>query len=100
MNAGPTRRLTVVLHDKPQSQRLLDLGARIASQLQAELEGVFVEGAALFRLTGDKPHQRALEDALGADDVHAQLLADYLSRIPKKTAKKLAEKWKKKSDEL
>ena len=52
MNAGPTRRLTVVLHDKPQSQRLLDLGVRIASQLQAELEGVFVEDAALFRLTG------------------------------------------------
>ena len=52
MIARPTRRLTVVLHDSPQSPRLLDLGARIASQLQAELEAVFVEDAALYRLTG------------------------------------------------
>jgi len=52
MNAPARRRITVVLHDKPQSQRLLELGARIATQLQAELEGVFVEDAALFRLTG------------------------------------------------
>ncbi len=52
MNAGSRRRLTVVLHDKPQSQRLLELATRIASQLQAEVEGVFVEDAALFRLTG------------------------------------------------
>jgi hypothetical protein len=48
----PRRRITVVLHDKPQSQHLLELGASIASLLQAELEGVFVEDAALFRLTG------------------------------------------------
>ncbi len=52
MNAPTRRRITVVLHDKPQSQRLLELGARIAAQLQAELEGVFVEDAALYRLTG------------------------------------------------
>ncbi len=52
MNAHPPRRITVVLHDKPQSQWLLELGARIASELQAELEAVFVEDAALFRLTG------------------------------------------------
>ncbi len=52
MNAQSRRRVTVVLHDKPQSQRLLELGARIASQLQAELEGVFIEDAALYRLTG------------------------------------------------
>jgi hypothetical protein len=52
MNHPTIRRLTVVLHDKPQSQRLLELGARVASQLQAELEGVFVEDAALYRLTG------------------------------------------------
>jgi hypothetical protein len=52
MNTQTRRRITVVFHDKPQSQRLLELGARIASQLQAELEGVFVEDAALYRLTG------------------------------------------------
>ncbi len=52
MNGPTRRRLTVVLHDKPQSQRLLELGARIAAQLQAEIEGVFVEDAALFRLAG------------------------------------------------
>ncbi len=52
MNAHSRRRVTVVLHDKPQSQRLLELGTLIASQLQAELEGVFVEDAALYRLTG------------------------------------------------
>jgi nucleotide-binding universal stress UspA family protein len=52
MNAQTRRRITVVFHDKPQSQRLLELGARIASQLQAELEGVFVEDAALYRLAG------------------------------------------------
>jgi len=46
------RRITVVLHDKPQSRQLLELGASIASLLKAELEGVFVEDAALFRLTG------------------------------------------------
>jgi hypothetical protein len=46
------RRITVVIHDKLQSQLLLELGARIATQLQAELEVVFVEDAALYRLTG------------------------------------------------
>lgn len=46
------RRITVVLHDKPQSRQLLEIGASIASLLKAELEGVFVEDAALFRLTG------------------------------------------------
>lgn len=52
MNAHTRRRLTVVIHDKPQSQRLLELGARIAALLQVELEGVFVEDDALFQLTG------------------------------------------------
>lgn len=52
MNSRSRRRVTVVLHDRPQSQRLLELGTLIASQLQAELEGVFVEDAALYRLTG------------------------------------------------
>ena len=51
MNISP-RRLTIVLHDRTQSQRLLELGTRIAAQLEAELEGVFVEDAGLFRLTG------------------------------------------------
>jgi hypothetical protein len=46
------RRITVVLLDKPQSRELLSLGATIASLLQAEIEGVFVENDALFRLTG------------------------------------------------
>jgi hypothetical protein len=46
------RRITVVLLDKPQSRELLSLGATIASLLQAEIEGVFVEDDALFRLTG------------------------------------------------
>jgi len=46
------RRITVVLHDKPQSRQLLEIGTSIASLLKAELEGVFVEDAALFRLTG------------------------------------------------
>lgn len=52
MNAHPRRRITVVLHDKPQSQHLLELGASIAALLQAEIEGIFVEDDALFRLTG------------------------------------------------
>ena len=52
MNAGQPRRLTVVLHDKPQNRRLLELATRIASQLEAELEGIYVEDAALFRLSG------------------------------------------------
>jgi hypothetical protein len=52
MNSQSRRRITVVFHDKPQSQRLLELGALIASQLQAELEGVFVEDTALYRLAG------------------------------------------------
>jgi hypothetical protein len=52
MNTRTRRRITVVFHDKPQSQRLLELGARIASQLQAELEGVFIEDVALCRLAG------------------------------------------------
>lgn len=46
------RRITVVLLDIPQSQQLLALGANIASLLKAEIEGVFVEDDALFRLTG------------------------------------------------
>lgn len=52
MSAQLRRRITVVLHDKTQSKRLLELGAQIASQLQAEIEAVFVEDAALYRLTG------------------------------------------------
>jgi hypothetical protein len=52
MSRSPPRRVTVVLHDRPQSQGLLELGVDIARQLEAELEGVFVEDAALFRLTG------------------------------------------------
>jgi len=52
MNTLSQRRITVVLHDRPQSQRLLDLAASIATLLKAELEGVYVEDAALFRLTG------------------------------------------------
>jgi AraC-like DNA-binding protein len=46
------RRITVVLLDRPQSRELLSLGATIAALLQAEIEGVFVEDDALFRLTG------------------------------------------------
>lgn len=46
------RRITVVLLDKPQSRELVSLGATIASLLQAEIEGVFVEDDRLFRLTG------------------------------------------------
>jgi hypothetical protein len=42
----------VILLDKPQSRELLSLGATIASLLQAEIEGVFVEDDRLFRLTG------------------------------------------------
>jgi hypothetical protein len=42
----------VVLLDKPQSRELLSLGATIASLLQAEIEGVFVEDDRLFQLTG------------------------------------------------
>jgi hypothetical protein len=52
MTKPTRRRITVVIHDKPQSQLLLTLGARIATQLQAKLEVVFVEDAALYRLTG------------------------------------------------
>ncbi|MES9823571.1 MAG: hypothetical protein ABW127_03995 [Candidatus Thiodiazotropha endolucinida] len=52
MNSPARRRITVVLLDKPQSKELLSLGATIASLLQAEIEGVFVEDDALFRLTG------------------------------------------------
>lgn len=52
MNTSPRRRITVVLIDKPQSRELLTLGATIASLLQAEIEGVFIEDDALFRLTG------------------------------------------------
>jgi hypothetical protein len=52
MTSLSQRRVTVVLHDRPQSQRLLDLGTSIASLLKAELEGVYVEDAALFRLAG------------------------------------------------
>jgi hypothetical protein len=42
----------VILLDKPQSRELLSLGATIASLLQAEIEGVFVEDDRLIRLTG------------------------------------------------
>ncbi|MES9839051.1 MAG: hypothetical protein ABW134_00730 [Candidatus Thiodiazotropha endolucinida] len=52
MNSPARRRITVVLLDKPQSRELLSLGTTIASLLQAELEGVFVEDDALFRITG------------------------------------------------
>ncbi|MES9923834.1 MAG: hypothetical protein ABW152_07080 [Candidatus Thiodiazotropha endolucinida] len=52
MNSPARRRITVVLLDKSQSRELLSLGTIIASLLQAELEGVFVEDDALFRLTG------------------------------------------------
>ncbi|MEW8334748.1 MAG: hypothetical protein DBP03_12150 [gamma proteobacterium symbiont of Ctena orbiculata] len=52
MSIPGRRRITVVLLDKPQSRELLSLGATIASLLQAEIEGVFIEDDALFRLTG------------------------------------------------
>ncbi|MGD9169349.1 MAG: hypothetical protein PVI97_04715 [Candidatus Thiodiazotropha sp.] len=52
MTSQSRRRITVVLLDKPQSRELLTLGATIASLLQAEIEGVFVEDDRLFRLTG------------------------------------------------
>ena len=74
MNTNSRRRITVVLHDKPQSQRLLELGSRIASQLQAELEAVFVEDAALFRLTG-LPFLRELKrDSITEERLDAQRL--------------------------
>jgi hypothetical protein len=52
MTSQTRRRITVVLFDKPQSRELLSLGATIASLLQTEIEGVFVEDDALFRLAG------------------------------------------------
>jgi hypothetical protein len=52
MTSQGRRRITVVLFDKPQSRELLTLGATIASLLQAEIEGLFVEDDTLFRLTG------------------------------------------------
>lgn len=52
MNSPGRRRITVVLLDKPQSRELLSLGATIASLLQVEIEAVFVEDDALYRLTG------------------------------------------------
>jgi hypothetical protein len=74
MNSSDRRRITVVLHDKPQSQRLLELGIHIATQLQAELEGVFVEDAALFRLTG-LPFLRELKrDSFTEERLDAQRL--------------------------
>ena len=89
MNTKGRRRITVVLHDKPQSQRLLELGSRIASQLQAELEGVFVEDAALIRLTG-LPFLRELKrDSITEERLDAQRLLKEWRAMAKLTRQSL-----------
>lgn len=68
MSGKPTkRRIAVALDASEHSRRALQIAAGIAAALEAEIEGVFVEDADLFRLAG-LPFLRELRQASVKED--------------------------------
>jgi nucleotide-binding universal stress UspA family protein len=74
------RRIAVALDASEHSRRALQIAASIAAALEAEIEGVFVENADLFRLAGlpflrELRHASVGEDALDADRLQREMRA-------------------------
>ena len=74
------RRIAVALDASEHSRRALQIIASIAAALEAEIEGVFVENADLFRLAGlpfmrELRHASVGEDALDADRLQHEMRA-------------------------